>query len=194
FAIEGANGAGKTTFLRLLRGELHPASGGKIARFGESKLQSRAAIGRRISWLSPATQARYADEISVENAVASGFFDSFGVWETLTEEMRRQAEETIQLCGLRSFAGRSFAHMSYGQRRRVLLARALVTNPQILLLDEALDGLDVAARDEFHAILAHIAARGASLVVVSHHEGDYPPFLTHRLRLENGKIAAREAF
>jgi molybdate transport system ATP-binding protein len=74
FAIEGANGSGKTTFLRLLHGEIHPALGGKIVRFGETKLQSRAAIGRKIAFLSPATQARYDDEISVEMAVASGFF------------------------------------------------------------------------------------------------------------------------
>jgi molybdate transport system ATP-binding protein len=72
FAVEGGNGAGKTTFMRLLRGELYPARGGKIVRFGQERM-SRAEIGAKISFLSPALQARYADQISVETAVASGF-------------------------------------------------------------------------------------------------------------------------
>lgn len=194
FAIEGGNGAGKTTFLRLLRGELWPARGGEIERFGSDKPQPRAVIGRQISLLSPALQARYSDEISVETAVASGWFDSFGRLGEMSEAMRQQTQGTIEFCGLSAFASRNFARLSYGQRRRVLLARALVTNPQILLLDEALDGLDAASRAQWHGLLAAVAARGTSLVVTSHHEGDYPPFLTHSLRLEKGKIVQQKEF
>jgi ABC-type molybdenum transport system ATPase subunit/photorepair protein PhrA len=108
--------------------------------------------------------------------------------------MRRRTSEIIEVCGLRAFARRRFTRLSYGERRRVMLARALVNDPQILLLDEALDGLDSASREQFHAILARIAARGTSLVVVSHHQSDYPPFLTHRLQLERGRIVEVGAF
>ncbi len=190
FAVEGGNGSGKTTLLRLLRGELFPARGGKIARFGEEKLRSRAEIGRQIALLSPALQAIYSDEIAVETAVASGFFDSFGVRGEISDWQRARVAEILEICDLTGLQNRSFARLSHGQRRRVLLARALVANPQILLLDEALDGLDANARAEFHEILAEIAARGTHLAVVSHHAGDYPPFLTHFLRLENGEISA----
>jgi ABC-type molybdenum transport system ATPase subunit/photorepair protein PhrA len=194
FAIEGGNGAGKTTFLRLLRGELWPARGGLVERFGSDKPQPRAVVGRQISLLSPALQARYSDEISVETAVASGWFDSFGLLGEMSEDMQQQTRDTIAFCGLTELALRNFARLSYGQRRRVLLARALVTNPQILLLDEALDGLDSASRSEWLGLLAEVAARGASLVVTSHHEGDYPPLLTHSLRLDKGKIVQQNEF
>ncbi len=194
FALEGKNGSGKTTFLRLLRGELFPARGGKIVRFGVDKLQSRAAIGRHIALLSPALQAIYGDAISVETAVASGFFDSFGVLSEISPAQREKVARILEICTLSDFSKRSFARLSYGERRRVLLARALVGAPQILLLDEALDGLDASSRQQFHAILARVAAHGTHLIVTSHHEADYPPFLTHRLRLEAGEIAACEAF
>ncbi|PQV62872.1 molybdate transport system ATP-binding protein [Abditibacterium utsteinense] len=194
FAIEGGNGAGKTTFLRLLRGELYPALGGKIVRFGSEKRRSRADIGREIALFSPSLQARYSDAVSVETAIASGFFDSLGAGGEVSNAMRQKVREISELCDLNALLKRDFSRLSYGQRRRVLLARALVSEPRILLLDEAFDGLDHASRAEFHATLAKCVARGAHLVVTSHHESDYPPFLTHRLRLEAGEIAAIEAF
>lgn len=193
FAVEGGNGAGKTTFLRLLRGELFPAQGGVIERFGEARLRSRAAIGERIALLSPALQARYAADVSIEDAVASGFCDALGVTGAVSPAMRERTRQIMARCGLSELAGRSLARLSYGQRRRVLLARALVNEPQIVLLDEALDGLDARARDEWNLILGEEAARGASLVVVSHHRDDYPPFLTHVLMLENGRLASSRA-
>jgi molybdate transport system ATP-binding protein len=193
FAVEGGNGAGKTTFMRLLRGELHPSLGGKITRFGASRM-TRAAIGAKISLLSPSLQARYNEQISVETAVASGFFDSFGLPGSLSQEMQNRTAAIMAQCGLNALATRDFTKLSYGQRRRVLLARALVTDPQILLLDEALDGLDSASRGEWNALLADVAARGTSLVVTSHHRSDYPPFLTDLLTLEHGRILAHVPF
>ena len=186
-ALEGGNGAGKTTFLRLLRGELHPALGGKIRRFGAAQM-SRDAIGARVALLSPALQARYGDEVSVATAVASGFFDSLGIRAEISPAQRVQLHEILEKCDLWDARNRSFARLSYGQRRRVLLARALVGQPEILLLDEALDGLDAESRAQFQALLQAFAARGATLVVTSHHRSDYPPFLRRVLRLENGRI------
>ncbi|HEX8463912.1 MAG TPA: ATP-binding cassette domain-containing protein [Abditibacterium sp.] len=191
FAIEGGNGAGKTTFLRLLRGELWPARGGVIERFGNPKPMSRAAVGRQISLLSPALQARYNAEIPVETAVASGWFDALGEAGPLSAHQARKTREIIEKCGLSELSNRSLNRLSYGQRRRVLLARALVTEPQILLLDEALDGLDSASRAVWNGILAEVASRGTSLVVTSHHKADYPPFLTHVTRLDAGRISAQ---
>lgn len=191
FAVEGGNGAGKTTFMRLLRGELFPALGGKVVRFGKERM-SRAEIGARISLLSPALQARYSEQITVEAAVASGFFDSFGLQGEISPEMQEQVRAVIEQCGLAPLVSRNFTKLSYGQRRRVLLARALVTQPEVLLLDEALDGLDTASRGEWNAILASVAARGASLVVTSHHRGDYPSFLTDVLTLSGGRVLAQE--
>ena len=190
FALEGGNGSGKTTFLRLLRGEIWPAHGGIIARFGQEKPLSRAAIGQQISLLSPALQARYSDDVPVETAVASGWFDALGDVGALSAQQAQKTREIIGKCGLGELANHSLNRLSYGQRRRVLLARALVTEPQILLLDEALDGLDSASRAAWNAIMAEVASRGTSLVVTSHHRADYPPFLTHVTHLEAGRITA----
>jgi molybdate transport system ATP-binding protein len=188
WAVAGHNGAGKSTLFRLLRGELSPALGGVIERFGCRKREPVWEIGKRIALLSPLLQARFAEQLPVEDAVASGFFHRLGAPEPLTAEQQKRVEEVMALCRLETLRGRTFGRLSYGQTRRVLLARALVYHPRILLLDEALDGLDAAAREEFSTLLDQLAGTGTSLAVVSHHEEDWPSLVTHVMRLEAGRI------
>lgn len=188
WAVAGRNGAGKSTLFRLLRGELSPALGGSIERFGSCKREPVWEIGKRIALLSPLLQARFAEQLPVEDAVASGFFHRLGAPEPITPEQRERVQEVMELCRLEGLKGRIFGRLSYGQTRRVLLARALVYKPRILLLDEALDGLDAAAREEFSELLDRLAGEGTALAVVSHHEEDWPSLVTHVMRLEAGRI------
>lgn len=192
WVVAGPNGSGKSTFLRLLRGELAPARGGILERFGSAKRLPVWEVGKNVALLSPALQARYRDHLGVEAAIASGFHGVLGAGAALNEAQQERVRQLMEECRLQKLAGRTFGKLSYGQTRRVLLARALVHNPRILLLDEALDGLDAEAREEMGQVLEHFAAQGNSLVVVSHHEEDWPPFVTHVLHLEQGRTRGVE--
>ncbi len=182
FALIGENGSGKSTFLRLLRGQIAPVWGGTIERFGSDKRRSLEAIGRDIALLSPQVQARFADEMPVEAAIGSGFLDAYELWRPLTDDEKARVEAMINTLELNDLRGRTFGKLSYGQTRRVLLARALVTAPQIVLLDEALDGLDAATRTRMGALLGQMAARGTHFAFASHHAADFPNWLTDELR------------
>ena len=184
WAITGANGSGKSTFLRLLRGQIAPAWGGTIERFGQTKRRSVEEIGRDIALLSPQIQARFADQMPVEDAIGTGFLDAFALWRDLTGDERARVEEIIAALELDDLRGRSLGKLSYGQTRRVLLARALVTRPKLVLLDEALDGLDAQTRAQTAELLGQLAASGTQFAFASHHAEDFPNWITHRLDLD----------
>ena len=181
--LSGENGSGKSTFMRLLRGQIAPAWGGLVSRFGSDKRRSLEEIGRDIALLSPQTQARFGDEMPVEEAIGSGFLDAFELWRALTADEKSRVEETISALKLDDLRGRTFGKLSYGQTRRVLLARALVTAPKIVLLDEALDGLDAATRARMGDLLGEMAHQGVHFAFASHHAGDFPAWVTNELRL-----------
>ncbi len=182
WALTGANGSGKSTFLRLLRGQLTPAWGGTIERFGSNVRRSLADIGRDIALLSPQIQARFSDEMPVEAAIGSGFLDAFELWRTLTDDEQSRVEQTMTQLEMDDLRGRTFGKLSYGQTRRVLLARALVVEPKIVLLDEALDGLDAKTRGRMSELLGELAQSGTHFAFASHHAGDFPDWLTDELR------------
>lgn len=180
--FSGANGSGKSTFMRLLRGQIAPAWGGAIERFGSDKRRSLAEIGCDIALLSPQVQARFGDEMPVEDAIGSGFLDAFELWRALTGDEIARVDAMITALELDDLRGRTFGKLSYGQTRRVLLARALVVAPKIVLLDEALDGLDAATRARMAESLGAIARRGTHFAFASHHAADFPNWATDELK------------
>ena len=182
WALTGENGSGKSTFLRLLRGQIAPAWGGSIERFGVGKRRSVADIGRDIALLSPQIQARFGDEMPVEAAIGSGFLDAFELWRALTDDEKARVDATMNQLELDDLRGRTFGKLSYGQTRRVLLARALVVGPKIVLLDEALDGLDAPTRARANELLGELARSGTHFAFASHHVGDFPGWVTDELR------------
>ena len=182
WAMTGANGSGKSTFLRLIRGQIAPVWGGCIERFGFAKRRSLSEIGRDIALLSPQVQARFGDEMPVESAIGSGFVDAFELWRPLADDEKTRVGRIMTQLELDDLRGRVFGRLSYGQTRRVLLARALVTAPKIVLLDEALDGLDAATRERTGELLGELAGRGTHFAFASHHASDFPDWLTGELR------------
>ena len=182
WVFSGENGSGKSTFMRLLRGQIAPAWGGEIRRFGSGKRRSLEDIGRDIALLSPQTQARFGDALPIEDAVGTGFLDAFELWRPLTDDEKSRINETITALELDDLRGRTFGKLSYGQTRRVLLARALVVAPKIVLLDEALDGLDATTRDRTRDLLGTMARRGTHFAFASHHVGDFPNWVTNELK------------
>lgn len=189
WAVLGRNGAGKSTFLKLIAGDLHPARGGRIEHFDHPDTLWK--IRRRIGWVSADFQAAYEAELTGEQVICSGFFSSVGLLDRVSPRQRLRARVLIRQFRLGALAGKSFPEMSYGERRKILLARALAQQPDILILDEPFDGLDQATKSGVRQMLETLSRNGTRLVMVTHHLGDLPDCMTHVLRLENGRIVGQ---
>ena len=190
WAILGANGSGKSTFLKMLTGDLWPARGGYVHRFGRTTFEGLWKLKEKISLLSHELQAKYHEHVTAREAVASGFFHSVGMGliERISDKQKARVDYLLDWLEIASLSERPFQGLSTGEGRKVLLARALVHEPKILLLDEPFDGLDEAARDFFKARFEELAAHGTHFVFVSHHEADFPAFITHEMHFENGRV------
>ncbi|HXA35123.1 MAG TPA: ATP-binding cassette domain-containing protein [Steroidobacteraceae bacterium] len=184
WAIYGANGTGKSSFLKLLYGDLSPAAGGRIERIGYPPGTPIAEWKRHIGYVSPELQSDYSVNVSVFDLVASGRYSSIGLVDEPTAEDRRAAAYWLRFFRLQSFAQRRPRELSYGQMRRALIARAMAADARILLLDEPLTGLDPAQRALIKRMLQDLMPR-LTLIVAVHHPEDLPGGITHGLRLHN---------
>ena len=191
WAIQGENGAGKTTLAGLIEGSV-AASVGRIMRLEPRRL-SIWELRRRIVLLSDALQIRYDWALSVRDVVASGFSLTIGPPPDLAPGDDLRVRELLERFRLQSLAECELPTLSFGQRRRALLARALVHEPEILILDEIFDGLDSETRGLLHAELLRLAAGGTSLVVIAHRASEIPPFIDRRLTLVAGSIVETHA-
>jgi molybdate transport system ATP-binding protein len=183
WAITGPNGAGKSTFLKLLLGEQHPAVGGSIERFNEARRHTLWEIRAQVGYVGPDLQTAYREDLTVAQVVASGFFASVGLLDDVTVAQWQRVRTVLMQASLGSLAEQKFLRLSYGQRRRVLLARALVHAPKVLLLDEPLDGLDTDSIALMRRELATLGTGQVSLVVVAHRPEDLPALDWQRLTL-----------
>jgi ABC-type molybdenum transport system ATPase subunit/photorepair protein PhrA len=193
WAVLGANGSGKTTFLKLLCGDVHPAAGARVQRFNLTPRNTLGDIRRRIGFVSPALQAAYRERLTGAEVVASGFFASIGLLRRITPRQRRRVTDLFRAFRVPHLADLPALQMSYGEFRTILLLRALVHDPAVLVCDEPFDGLDAEARRTFTAALDGIAKNGTRLVTVTHHIAELPRSITHALLLENGRVVCEGA-
>ena len=188
WAVLGANGAGKSTLLKLAFGDLQPAWGGKISRFNFSAGSALWKIKKKIGYISPELQARYHRPVTGSDVVGSGFYSSVGVHQNLSKRQKKRVGELIDAFAAMGLAGKTADQMSYGELAKILLLRALVHGPELLICDEPFSGLDAAARQEFSAAMGTAARAGTSLLVATHYVGDLPERMTHGLLLRNGQV------
>jgi molybdate transport system ATP-binding protein len=184
WAVYGANGAGKSSFLKLLYGDLSPAVGGTIERADHPRGTPIAEWKRRVGYVSPELQSDYAVDVTLLDLVASGRYASIGLVDEATAEDRRIAAHWLGFFGLSAAARRRPRELSYGQLRRALIARAMAADARILLLDEPLTGLDPTQRAIMKRLLRRLMKRVTVLAAV-HHAEDLPPGMTHGLHLHN---------
>ncbi|HLS81884.1 MAG TPA: ATP-binding cassette domain-containing protein [Steroidobacter sp.] len=183
WAVLGANGSGKSTLLSLLYGDLHPALGGSIERAGHVSGQRIADWKRRVGWLSPELQADHYHAKSLEEIVISGRYASVGLNEPASRADRARARKWLSFFGLERLRERGPRQVSYGQLRLALIARALVNDPELLLLDEPCSGLDAEVRGRVLTLIETLARRGVQIVIAVHDAEDIPPSVSRVLKI-----------
>lgn len=190
--VTGGNGAGKSSFLRLLHGQLRPALGGSVRWPALANPRDVWSLRRRVAWVSPELQANYRYPTRVRDVVGSGFHSSIGLTRPLDAAQTARVEELIAQFELGDLAGRELSTLSYGQARRALIARALAIRPRVLLLDEPWEGLDRPQALRLNAELDAATASGTQLVCASH-LSVYRESFTHELVLDQGRIVSARA-
>ena len=190
WALVGPNGSGKTTLLSLVCGDHPQAYGTDVSVFGQRRGTGESIwdVKRRIGLVSPELHLYFTHPMTAHAAAATGFFDVVTPRPT-TADQDAAVGRLFAEFELSDVAGRPFGRLSTGQQRLVLLVRALVKNPELLILDEPFQGLDRPAVEHAKAWLdAHLGA-DQTLVFVSHHPNEIPASVTRFLRLDGGRVA-----
>lgn len=193
WVVLGPNGAGKTTLLQLCSAQIHPTSG-VLAVLGEVVgTVDVFELRPRIGWTSAAVADRIPRHELVRDVVVSASYGVVGRWREKYDELdHERAAELLVEVGAGGLVDRTFGTLSEGERKRVQIARALMTDPELLLLDEPAAGLDLGGREDLVSTLSVLAMDEYSpaTVLVSHHVEEIPPGFTHALLLRDGKAVA----
>ncbi len=192
WAIVGDNGSGKSSLLQAIYGLLPFAARGRIQRRGHEIGLHIEEWRRRIGFVSPELQMEYLEDLSVEDFVVSGERLSFGLLTRATPAERQRTRAALDLVGFAGDPTGSVRTMSYGQRRLALFARALILQPEALLLDEPLTGLDAPFRLQVRGLLSALARAGTQLLVAAHHASDLVPEIQRVLQIRQGIGRVRE--
>ena len=192
WAIVGANGSGKTSLLRALTGYLPPTAG-TIRVLGETygRFDWRD-LRTRIGLVSSSVHQLMEDSETALKAVVSGRYAQIGYWGEMRVEDLRAGEAILRRIEARELRDRPWRFLSQGERQRVLIGRALMASPRLMILDEPCAGLDPVAREHFLQFLARLArARGApTMVLVTHHVEEIVAIFSHVLILKSGRVLA----
>lgn len=183
WAILGPNGSGKSTLLNLLYGDLHPALGGIIERAGAPFGTRIEDWKKRLGWVSPELQADHYAAKSIEEIVISGRYASVGLNAPPTRGDRLAARRWLKFFQLDALRDRGPRQVSYGQMRLALFARAMINDPELLLLDEPCTGLDTDVREYVLDVLQRLATSGTQIVMAVHDPEDIVPAVKHVLEI-----------
>ncbi|MDN6216010.1 MAG: ABC transporter ATP-binding protein [Enterococcus sp.] len=190
WAVLGLNGAGKSLMLNMISGNLWPSSG-RLTVLGEvCGRTSIPDLSKRIGWVCEYLQERIHREELAEWIVLSGKFASIGIYQQVSDDEMKEAKQMLSSLGAEKLIGKPYQVLSQGEKQLVLIARALMAKPELLILDEPCNGLDLFAREDLLARIERMkqAADAPSLLYVTHHTEEILPILTHILMIRNGKI------
>ncbi len=190
-AIVGPNGSGKSTLLKTITRELYPVPvDDSCARILGQQSWDISQLRHHLGVITNDFFARSNRNPSGRELVLSGFFGSFGLWphHQVTQEMERKAEAILKSLGVSHLEGKRFGQMSSGERKRLMIGRALVHGPQALILDEPSDSLDLAALKSLQSSLRELARSGIAIILVTHHLHEIIPEITRVILLKSGKV------
>lgn len=194
WVVLGPNGAGKTSLLRMAAAEIHPTSGDAnllgetLGRVDVTELRPRIGLS------SAAVASRIPVDEKVSDLVVSAGYAVLGRWRERYDDIdTERAVDMLETLGAEHLSNRTYGTLSEGERKRVLIARALMTDPELLLLDEPAAGLDLGGREELVERLGNLAADpdAPAMVLVTHHVEEIPPGFTHALLLKEGEVVGQ---
>ncbi|MBX8836107.1 molybdate ABC transporter ATP-binding protein ModF [Enterobacter sp. Y17] len=183
--IVGPNGAGKSTLLSLITGDHPQGYSNDLTLFGRRRGSGETIwdIKKHIGYVSSSLHLDYRVSTTVRNAILSGYFDSIGIYQAVSDKQQKLAQQWLDILGMDNrVADAPFHSLSWGQQRLALIVRALVKHPTLLILDEPLQGLDPLNRQLIRRFVDVLISEGETqLLFVSHHAEDAPACITHRL-------------
>jgi molybdate transport system ATP-binding protein len=190
WAITGANGAGKSTILKLISGDCLQVYANRIRLFGKDRGtdQTLTEVRQQLGVVSHDVAAAYQKRMTALDVVCSGFFDSVGLYRHCSAQQIATARGCLETMNIADLAPIPFNQLSQGQRQMILIARATVKSPRLLILDEPCSGLDAQNRTNVLRLVERIGCGPTSLIFVSHHENEIPRCTTHRLVVEQGRV------
>ena len=192
--VLGPNGSGKTTLLQVAGARLHPSRGSVEILGNLLGASDWRAVRERVGFVSGSVMRALRPAVTASEVVMTGRYGALEPWwHTYTDADRERAEAQLAALGVADIADRTFGVISEGERQLVLLARVLMADPGLLLLDEPFAGLDLGNRERLLARIAALVADAAQppLVLVTHHVEEIPPGITHALLLRAGSVVAQ---
>ena len=186
WALFGPNGSGKSTLLSLVYADNPQSYANTLYLFDKKRGSGESIwdIKKRIGYVSPEMHLYYRQNVSTLKIVGSGFFDSIGLYQQCSEEQETLALAWMRLFGIDHLRDRMFQTLSSGEQRLVLLARAFVKDPDLIILDEPLHGLDVSHKKQAAAIIEQFCERpGKTLIYVTHYPHELPACVDHHFEL-----------
>lgn len=192
WVVVGPNGAGKTTLLKLLNGYHWPSSG-KVTILGErlGRVDLRE-LRRRMGLISPFVSDSIPEEERALDVVLSGKYASIGLWDAYSVSDRRYAMSLLRRTGCERHQNSKFGSLSQGEKQKVVIARALMAKPHLLLLDEPCAGLDIRGREKFLSALGRLAlGRNPGVIYVTHRIEEIPIGFTHAMLLKRGRVVGK---
>jgi molybdate transport system ATP-binding protein len=194
WSISGPNGAGKSTLLSLVTADNPQAYANELYLFDQRRGSGESIwdIKRRIGFVSPELHLYFDRGTSCFDVIASGLFDTIGLFRQISTAQQEQVQNWIQLLQLQSLQRRPLFQLSLGQQRMVLLARALVKNPPLLILDEPTQGLDEEQISYFKTLVNQLCETfNTTLLYVTHYSKDLPSCITNAVLLDNGNMTIK---
>jgi iron complex transport system ATP-binding protein len=192
WVVLGPNGAGKSSLLSIVAGYEWPSQG-EVSVLGETYGRcDMRTLKERIGWVSSALFTWLPARQSARQVAATGIHATIGDWHELSSHDLMRADDALRRIGAYAFRNKAYGVLSQGEKQRVMIARALVTNPDLLILDEPCAGLDPGTRERLVADVDRLCTKpdGPTLILVSHHVEEIPTHATHALLLKDGRTLA----
>lgn len=188
WVILGPNGSGKTTMLNMVNGYIFPSQGHvKVLEF-EFGHSSIIELRKRIGWVSSALSQFIPTNDYPLHIVLSGKFASLGLWEKVDDDDIARANEILDLLKIRHLAERKYGMLSQGEKQKVLIGRALMNHPDIIIFDEAFNGLDIFARHDMEITINELAEGNITFILVTHNTDEILPVFGKALLLKDGQV------
>jgi molybdate transport system ATP-binding protein len=192
--LQGHNGSGKSTLLSLVTGDHPQAYASNFHLFGHKRGSGESIwdIKKRIGLISPELHWYFDPSATIRQSIISGFFDSSGLFCDPAYTHRAQAAELISYFGLEEYQDMLMNQVPLGKQRLALLARTIIKNPELLILDEPCQGLDQQQTQYFNKLVDELCKNGTTLIYVGHFESQLPSCIEKRILLENGEVKSVE--